>query len=201
MSIIQEALKKAQVDYQEKKAPRNIKVKAPPRQKISLPKVDVFKKITLPKINVLSRIRLAPLPNIRISTTILSISVVSMLLASALGLKIFIMYKGGLNKEKNITQAVLPKEAPPVSLADMVAPVSFARPKTEPVAAPAKPENPAPVFILNGIMYLESKPQAIINGYMLEEGDSLNGATVVVIDKDYVLLNLKDDKVRLNLKY
>lgn len=176
MSIVQDALKKAQVDYLEKKVParRKAQVRVPTAQRNALPKIDLYKKI-------------------KVSLTILSLFLVSLLVISALGMKIF-----------SLTRPSLPdKDAPALKpLAEIVAPSTFIKPKIEPVAAPIKPALlPEPTFLLNGIMYLDGKPQAIINGYILEEGDSLNDATVMVIDKDYVLLNLKDDKVRLSLKH
>lgn len=182
MSIIQDALKKAQVDYLEKKKPER---RESPRYGMAAPKADI-------------RAKIRPVRKTKRSITILSIFIVSMLIVSALGLRIFLIYKGNLKKEKNITKPLLSKEASAAPLAEIIAPVSFVKPKIEPVA-PAAP--PPPIFILNGIMYLEAKPQAIINGYILEEGDAINGATVMVIDKDYVLLNLKDDKLKLNLKH
>jgi hypothetical protein len=54
-------------------------------------------------------------------------------------------------------------------------------------------------FVLSGIMYVENKPQAIINGYVLEEGDKINGATILAIEKDCVLLNLNNSDIRLDL--
>ena len=56
-----------------------------------------------------------------------------------------------------------------------------------------------PAFILSGIMYLEDKPQAIINGHVLEEGDKISGATVLVIEKDCVLLDLNDTNIKVEL--
>ncbi|OGX00869.1 MAG: hypothetical protein A3I73_05265 [Omnitrophica bacterium RIFCSPLOWO2_02_FULL_45_16] len=179
MSIIQEALKKAQVDYIEKKKPLG---EESPRHGMAAPKVDIRGKIR-------------PARKTKSSITILSIFVVSILIVSALGLRIFLIYKGNLKKEKNIAAPLLSKEIPAAPLAEIAAPESFVKSKIEP-ASPAPP----PIFILNGIMYLDATPQAIINGYILEEGDVINGATVMVIDKDYVLLNLKDDKLKLNLK-
>lgn len=54
-------------------------------------------------------------------------------------------------------------------------------------------------FVLSGIMYVENKPQAIINGYVLEEGDKINGATIIAIEKDCVLLNLNNSDIRLDM--
>lgn len=182
MSIIQEALKKAQVDYMEKKKPER---KEPPRYRMAVPKADIRGKIRSAR-------------KTKRSITILSIFVVSMLIISALGLRIFLIHKGSLKKEKNIMKPFLSKEVSAAPIAEIIAPLSFVKPidRTDSPAAP-----PPPIFVLNGTMYLDAKPQAIINGYILEEGDVINGATVMVIDKDYVLLNLKDDKLKLDLKH
>jgi len=59
---------------------------------------------------------------------------------------------------------------------------------------------PAPEFTLNGIMYLEEGPRAIVNDAMVELGDTVNGATVVKIDRRSVMLRRDDGEVTLNLK-
>ena len=60
---------------------------------------------------------------------------------------------------------------------------------------PASPE-----FVLNGIMYLEGSPRAIINDSMVEAGDMVNGARVVKIDKRNVLLEYNGVEMSLDLK-
>lgn len=165
MSIIQEALKKAQVEYQVKKTP---------------------------KTNI-SFSRRRPMSKTRISKTISLILAITVFIAIVLVARMFLVYA---------PQSLVIKKSTPEPPAKIVAPESIVKSKEKLVVTPVAPAlPPAPKFILNGIMYLENKPLAIINGYILEEGDSLNGATVLAIDKDYVLLNVKDDKVRLNLKY
>lgn len=72
--------------------------------------------------------------------------------------------------------------------------IVFQRQQTE-EARPAVPE-----FVLNGIMYLEGHPRAIINGSMIEPGDMLSGARVVKIEKKYVLLEYNGSEIRLDLK-
>jgi hypothetical protein len=57
-----------------------------------------------------------------------------------------------------------------------------------------------PEFVLNGIMYLEGSPRAIINDSMVEVGDAVNGATVVKIDKKNVLLEYNGAEISLDLK-
>jgi hypothetical protein len=58
----------------------------------------------------------------------------------------------------------------------------------------------APEFVLNGIMYLEGSPRAIINDSMVEEGEMVNGARVVKIDKKKVLLEYDGAEIILDLK-
>jgi hypothetical protein len=58
----------------------------------------------------------------------------------------------------------------------------------------------APNLELNGIMYLQERPRAIINGDMLEAGEFISGARVNAITKDSVLLNYNDTEITLKLK-
>lgn len=58
----------------------------------------------------------------------------------------------------------------------------------------------APDLELNGIMYLSDSPRAIINGNMVEVGESVSGARIDVITKDSVLLNYNDLEITLKLK-
>ncbi len=67
--------------------------------------------------------------------------------------------------------------------------------KPEKVAMPQCPE-----LILNGIMYLAERPQAIINNSVVEEGDTVSGAKVLNIKKNTVVLNFNDVEISLSLK-
>jgi len=58
----------------------------------------------------------------------------------------------------------------------------------------------APNLELNGIMYLQDRPRAIINGNMLEVGEFVSGARVNTITKNSVLLNYNDLEITLKLK-
>ena len=70
-----------------------------------------------------------------------------------------------------------------------------------PPAKPLPPEPSAPpILTLNGIMYSAQMRYAIINNGMFQEGDSVNGATVVRIDKDQVLFNYNGADFKLTLK-
>ena len=75
----------------------------------------------------------------------------------------------------------------------------YANPTT-PSAEVRKNVRPTPDFVLNGIMYLNDGPQAVINGSRVTEGDKVNGAKVVKINKNNVVLNFDDFEITLNLK-
>ena len=58
----------------------------------------------------------------------------------------------------------------------------------------------APNLVLNGIMYLEEGPRAIVNNAMVEVGEYVSGAKVVRIDRKSVVLVYNDVEITLNLK-
>jgi hypothetical protein len=78
------------------------------------------------------------------------------------------------------TPALAPKEAPAV-------------------AAAAKTIRDTPKFTLSGIMYLESSPKAIVNGSVVTQGDIIGGATVKKINKSAVILSYEDVEILLDL--
>lgn len=57
-----------------------------------------------------------------------------------------------------------------------------------------------PSLALNGIMYLEDSPRAIINDVLVEEGDMVQGALVRKIYEKSVTLESKDAEITLKLK-
>lgn len=57
-----------------------------------------------------------------------------------------------------------------------------------------------PDLVLNGIMYLETGPRAIINNNIVQEGDMIGGATIVLINKNSVILRYNNVEITLNLK-
>jgi len=69
-------------------------------------------------------------------------------------------------------------------------------------AADAKAVKQSPDLVLNGIMYTEENPKAIINGVVVREGDVVSSATVVSISERNVLLkyNNDDNQVEVALK-
>ena len=54
-------------------------------------------------------------------------------------------------------------------------------------------------FKLEGILWDESQPTAIINGEILKEGDKIGSAKIVQIQKDSVIINDGSKDYRLNL--
>ena len=56
---------------------------------------------------------------------------------------------------------------------------------------------------MNGIMYIEENPKAIINGIVVREGDVIGGAIVASITENNVLLkyNNNDNQVEVSLKF
>lgn len=160
MSIVQDALKKAQGDYVEKK----------------MPPLEVFHRIKKPK-------------SMRLPTLVSILAALTLIYGLMLSMQYF-------RAPRNV-------EVVSVEQKNISARIPAAKPDN-PIVEPklAVPEHvtlPKPDFVLSGIMYLQNKPQAIINGYMLEEGDELNGATVMAIEKDCVLLDIENKNVRIEL--
>ena len=188
MSIIQEALKKVQTDYIEKKpVARKEAVRKVLRLAITTRDDGLAKVFRKDRKPVPKRVIIAW------SITVLFISSIVMIL---IGAKLFFLYhRKNAENEKALKASRLPKETPALPVAARKGAEETAKNILPPAAEVVR----LPNFELNGIMYIEERPQAIINGYILQEGDSLSGATVMLIDKDYVLLNVNDSNVRLKL--
>jgi hypothetical protein len=63
-----------------------------------------------------------------------------------------------------------------------------------------QPQNPAPVFRVNGIIYTRVRPSAIVNGLTVNVGDRVNGATVVGIGRTAVTLQLNGQRKTYELR-
>jgi len=77
--------------------------------------------------------------------------------------------------------------------------------KPEPPKADIKPPSIAEpldrrLFVLNGVVFGDANPYAIINDTILEVGDYVNGAAVVSIEKNKVTLDDQGRKITLTLK-
>lgn len=57
-----------------------------------------------------------------------------------------------------------------------------------------------PRLILNGIMYMEEGPRAIVNNLIVEPGDLVGGAKVTKIERQCVILEYENVEITLNLK-
>jgi hypothetical protein len=68
--------------------------------------------------------------------------------------------------------------------------------KPAPSASPAAPEEP-PSLRLEGISAADGKPVAVINGSRVFEGDSVDGARVVRIVPDSVVLDFGGRRITL----
>lgn len=55
-------------------------------------------------------------------------------------------------------------------------------------------------FKLTGILYDEQKPMAIINNRVVEEGALINGAELLEIQPNYVMVSYKGKEVKLKVK-
>lgn len=71
---------------------------------------------------------------------------------------------------------------------------------TKPVDTVFEVKPQLPQLILNGIMYMEGSPRAIINGNVVVEGDSVSGAEVRKITRNNVVLKFKDTEIVIDLK-
>ncbi|MCX5678204.1 MAG: hypothetical protein NTY76_03750 [Candidatus Omnitrophica bacterium] len=58
----------------------------------------------------------------------------------------------------------------------------------------------SPKLVLNGIMYLDDGPRAIINNFIVGLGDSVSGAKVTRINRQSVILEYQNVEITLSLK-
>jgi hypothetical protein len=109
------------------------------------------------------------------------------------GLKQFFHAASGQSSGVNYT-SLLQSIYKPVSSADAMT--------AEPAqAAAAKAKRRGfPDYILSGVMQLVDGPRAIINNVMVGVGDVVNGAKVMKIDKNGVILKKKDSEIALGME-
>ncbi len=187
MSIIQEALKRAQYNYSGKK---------------SLPQAheDPVQEPAIPVPAVVTDAR-------AINKKISIIVYVIVLLSLVTGFGIRTLFSKIATTDKEIRSkdlVVAPQRTSPDK--EAASPISSgaverATGKLLALVSPGQINQP-PNLVLNGIMYIEEKPKAIINGTVVREGDVISGATVTSITPDNVLLkyNNNDNKVEVALK-
>jgi hypothetical protein len=186
VSIIQEALKKAQGDYSVKREPK--------KEMPSVQSETGRSEAATAQVEMKAMPRHHPErsgPSMRLPALV---SVLTVLLL-IYGLKLSLQYTGTHNNRvigtKKAQPVVADKSASSSISAIMenpnkINPINFLEPRKS-------------LFMLSGIMYVAGRPQAIINGQVLEEGDKISGATVLAIEKDCVLLDLNDANMRLEI--
>jgi hypothetical protein len=185
MSIIQDALKKAQGYHGEKHQPSHD-----------------------------GRMKKVPSPRVRIAWTMPALVIVFLALA-AVATKQFVLESGGrlgnaVPKEAAEHQEVAYKTISPQpavaepytdmagELAGLPSPKSLVR-QDENFRDAALPAH-CPKLILSGIMYVSGMPRAVINDRMVKEGDVISGAKVARIEANNVTLTFGDTEITLILR-
>lgn len=199
MSIIQEALKKV-----EPAGKASVTIEHLPAEKISKPRRedDISMPKNMPKAQASKSrrkiFRWALVPAIALSAL------------SVAGIGLFFIFHKVASPAPSAEAglAVKPDEAPKTMRQDAVYKVieEYAADKSgSPESAEKKfPDSMVraqpPDLILNGIMYLETGARAIINNSIVQEGDMIGGATVLLINKNSVILQYNNVEITLNLK-
>jgi len=93
---------------------------------------------------------------------------------------------------------MIPPKAQPKAAALPVPPKRPAR--TIPAELPAISPSELPNLKLQGIIYIPSRPQAMINGQTVTVGDEVGGARIARITPTGVELHYKGGKAELHLK-
>ena len=101
-------------------------------------------------------------------------------------------------RSKNIVTPIpIKNKVGPIRVVQPIVPVVekevLVKKEKEPVIQPNE-------FILSGIMHLEDGPRAIINNMRVSKGDDIDGAKVVSITDEAVVLKKQDSEIKLRLK-
>ncbi len=187
MSIIQEALKRAQYNYAGKKGLPQAHEGPMQEPVILAPAEALDARVITRKIAVIVYI------------------IVLLALVTGFGIRALFLKMVTIDKEKRSKDLIAaarktdPDKAVPPSLSSIAAERATERPSA---LASSGQTNQSPNLVLNGIMYVEEKPKAIINGMVVREGDVISGATVTFITENNVLLkyNNNDNQVEVTLK-
>jgi|GEM_PF-3992261 len=104
------------------------------------------------------------------------------------------------------TGILFPKKtipAAPVSTRPQPRALPKPAPETEnPSVAPSSSsqDDSLPTLILNGIVYDEQRPYAIVNNRVLQKGEEIEGAQLIEIYKDKVKFLFQDREIELNAR-
>ncbi len=63
---------------------------------------------------------------------------------------------------------------------------------------PSTPEGPLPALEVQGVFWGASFPQAIINDKVVKAGDTVDGARIVSIEKDFITVSFVNRKYKLS---
>jgi hypothetical protein len=204
MSIIQEALKKAEEKTAER--PQERKVERPVE-----PSVDA---VVARKPPAAGAVRRSPDPRFAAALVLALVLALAFLPKAAMLRKAQQSGKASVEASSGRTSepADIGTDSRPGASTQADRTVTSAQQSAEPstdgsVESAIAPQQSAPTmrlehrdYVLNGIMYLEGAPRAIINNAMVEEGDTVDGAKVVKIEKRTVVLQQNGYDINLNIK-
>ena len=184
MSIIQEALKKAQSDVKTPEAPR--------QELKQVKKPEDVRPVIKPVMQKNGK-RSVVKKNILIAAAVSVLAVIAI-----------ISNRQFLSKPDNVSNSTSAMPAQEVSYRPLAKP-DVKTPGTatdrDPLDITAGIRKVAgPNLVLNGIMYVEESPRAIVNNSIVETGDSVSGAKITRINRKSVILEYEDVEITLNLK-
>lgn len=194
MSIIQDALKKTE-NYIDKKRP-DIRKKF--EEGISFKEtVPVEKTPALSK-----KIIYVSISAFFILIILVALSVKQFLLVTSVTNKLKTKVTGEETAKPAVTAlpAVMPRAEIKKMLSENAKVTEELAAYTKPQPAPSVSGPKMPNLTLNGIMYREEDPQAIINNYILKEGETINGARIIKIKPDVIILDYEGAEVILKLR-
>lgn len=182
MSIIREALEKAQSDVgSDLPSPENVPMKKPENIGSSV----------WPFVRKLSRPR-RTYKKVFIAAAIIFLITIALLLSGR-----FLSMIGDMAKRTSAKNAQEVSYRPIIR--DMAKEPAGATDRLN--ASPMLAKNTtAPELVLNGIMYVEGKPRAIINNFIVEPGDTVLGALITGIKRESVILEHENVEITLNLR-
>lgn len=185
MSIIQEALHRAEMDVKAPEAHSDgaQAKKTPPAPPSPRPEVKKIKK------------------KIALNKTILT----SLVLVALMAFALFSLKQPLSLSKKSRNKVPDPEATQDVTYRPIIKTDAniFADIGSQSQAAPAaslKDITDHPGLTLNGIMYIEEGPRAIINNSIVDVGDLVSGAKVTKINPKNVVLEYNDVEITLNLK-
>jgi len=188
MSIIQEALKKAQdIPRLKDKSNKIGTAEHAPETIVKTPR-----SIASPVSN---KFAFKPVSATLITAIIVAIAIVAILF-------LFLLNKGRFLKNEETIKPDAHQQVTykPLPSGDAAKKPEDVLPSVKPIETVFEVKPQLPQLILNGIMYMEGSPRAIINGNVIEEGDSVSGAEVKKITRNNVVLKFKDTEIVIDLK-